>query len=76
MSGDEDCPDHASNIVICKTDSVEANRKQLPDFIQENTETIVGDGETFARTFMPSATQMTPRARLLSRYRNKDMHLG
>ncbi len=52
----------ASNVVPLKSDDLEAAKKRLPRFIQENVETIVGEWETFARTLTPSSAGMTPLA--------------
>jgi signal transduction histidine kinase len=43
-----------------KTDGPQGGgRKRLADFIRENTEQIVGEWETFARTLTPASTDMT-----------------
>jgi len=61
-SEDENKPSKLSNIVLLKSDDSEASKKRLPRFIMENTQPIVGDWESFARTLIPSSTGMTPLA--------------
>ncbi len=62
MSEDDAAADQTSNIVTLKGDGPEPGPKRLSRFISENTELIVGEWESFARTLEPFSHDMTPHA--------------
>lgn len=61
MSAHSDTPETTSNVVLLKDNDLKPD-KRLPAFMERNTELIVNEWESFARTLRPSATGMTPLA--------------
>ena len=62
MSEYSDTPENTSNVIPLKEGDLKTLDRRLPVFIQRNTDLIVGEWESFARTLMPSAAGMTPLA--------------
>ena len=62
MSGHGDTPETTSNIILLKDNDLKPDGNRLPAFMERNTELIVSEWESFARTLRPSAAGMTPLA--------------
>ncbi len=62
MPEDEAPPATSSNVIILRNDGSEPGPRRLSRFITENTDLIVGEWESFARTLEPFCSGMTPHA--------------